>query len=201
MVLLSLGLYYSCSLAYDTKVPNLIVKQFRGDSVQLQDIAKDKVTFVSVWSVFCGPCLKEMPMLHRLFDKFKGKSHFAFVAIALNTSNELEHFVSGNDSVIFFSQLLKSSKLKQYNLPTVIALKRESKVIKFGDGSMGVGNSQQEMATWKKMFGFEAIPFIIIYNRKGEVAYQTDYSIDTETMPEKYEKLLNQKTDSLLRDQ
>jgi thiol-disulfide isomerase/thioredoxin len=77
------------STSIKTEVPNIAGKQLNGNTINLQELAKNKVTLLSVWATFCGPCLEELVMLHNLYDSNKSNSQFAFMTLALNTTDEL----------------------------------------------------------------------------------------------------------------
>ncbi|OUS27997.1 hypothetical protein A9Q98_08625 [Thalassotalea sp. 42_200_T64] len=67
-----------------------------GAQVNFNDY-KGKVILVNVWATWCGPCLRELPELDRLKDKFKDTD---FVLLPISIDDEGLELVSG-----FYQQL------------------------------------------------------------------------------------------------
>lgn len=42
---------------------------------------KGKVTFVELWGVWCPPCIKSMPHVQEIFDKYKSNKAFSMMAV------------------------------------------------------------------------------------------------------------------------
>ena len=57
-----------------------------GNLVSLTDF-QGKVVYLDLWASWCGPCLKEIPYLNRLSERFKDKK-VAFVSISIDTNPE-----------------------------------------------------------------------------------------------------------------
>jgi len=60
------------------------VKLLDDTTFKLQD-KKGKVILVNLWATWCGPCIKEMPHLVAMHEKYKDKQ---FEVIGLNTDGE-----------------------------------------------------------------------------------------------------------------
>jgi thiol-disulfide isomerase/thioredoxin len=50
-----------------------------------------KVYLIDFWGTWCGPCMGEMPYLHKAYERFKGKG-FTIVSIALDEVAYVERF-------------------------------------------------------------------------------------------------------------
>ena len=50
-----------------------------------------KVYLIDFWGTWCGPCIAEMPYLHKAYERFKGKG-FTIVSIALDEVANVERF-------------------------------------------------------------------------------------------------------------
>jgi len=53
-------------------IPNFLVKDLEGKTVQLKDF-QGQVVIISFWASWCGPCLEEFPSMIELVEKMKGQ--------------------------------------------------------------------------------------------------------------------------------
>ena len=51
-----------------------------GNTVKLSDY-KGKKVYINVWASWCGPCVREMPELEKVYQKLKDKEDIAFLSI------------------------------------------------------------------------------------------------------------------------
>lgn len=196
-----LFIFCSCSANLKTDVPDLVGNLLYRDSINLKALAKDKVTVVNVWATFCGPCLEELPMLHKLYDNNKSNSQFAFITLALNTNEELTQFISSADTSNPYRQAFILSKLKEFRLPTISALSKGF-IIKNQEDGLFQANlpPSKELEIWRQALGFGPIPFTLIYDKQGKISYKTSYKGDLETNLKRYQDSLQHKIDQLLDD-
>ena len=57
--------------------PNFTLTDYHGNQVSLSDF-RGKVVYLDFWATWCQPCLDQMPVLHRLYAKYKdqiGRAH------------------------------------------------------------------------------------------------------------------------------
>lgn len=62
-----------------TALPDFTLADLQGKQHRLSSL-KGKVVMVNFWATYCTPCIKEMPSMQRLADKFKGQP-FQILAI------------------------------------------------------------------------------------------------------------------------
>jgi thiol-disulfide isomerase/thioredoxin len=105
-----------------TDVPDIKGKLLNRDSVTLRSIAKDKLTVVNVWGIFCGPCMKELPFIQAVYEKYKNHKGFAFITVAMDNETELKRFLNATDTTDPYRKMFLYSKLKQFSLPTLAYL-------------------------------------------------------------------------------
>lgn len=55
-----------------------------GQNFRVED-KKGKVILINLWAIWCGPCIKEMPHLNEMQEKFKDKD---LVILGLNTGDD-----------------------------------------------------------------------------------------------------------------
>jgi thiol-disulfide isomerase/thioredoxin len=48
------------------------LKDMNGKDVRLADF-KGRPLVINFWATWCGPCIKEMPLLQKVYEKYKGK--------------------------------------------------------------------------------------------------------------------------------
>jgi peroxiredoxin len=68
------------------KAPNFTIKDINGNSINLSDY-KGKYLMIDFWATWCGPCMKEMPQLHKAYEKFSG-DNFEVLSLSFDKSPE-----------------------------------------------------------------------------------------------------------------
>ena len=71
------------SLSNGAAAPAFKLPDTKGKPVQLSDF-KGKVVYLDIWATWCGPCLKEIPYLERLKEKFRNKD-IEMITISIDT--------------------------------------------------------------------------------------------------------------------
>ena len=99
------------------------------------DSLKGKVIVLNFWSIYCGPCIKEMPELNELVEKMKGKD-VIFIAPAFYGSEEdlINNFLPKHP---FNYKIIHIKNDDDYNVnsfPTHIVIDKDSKIIDKFDG-------------------------------------------------------------------
>lgn len=168
-------------------VPDIQGKLLNGDSINLRAIAENKLTLVNVWGIFCGPCIKELRLLHNVYDKYKDRKDFEFITIAMDSEKEFQQFLNPADTSVYRKMFLHSG-LKRFYLPTVTCL--PNGYSKFYSGYAIVQDSTQCRSIQRKIQS-NVIPTILIYNKTGELVFKQIGSFENE-------KELTYKIDSLL---
>ncbi|PIQ21146.1 MAG: hypothetical protein COW65_10855 [Cytophagales bacterium CG18_big_fil_WC_8_21_14_2_50_42_9] len=74
-------------------MPDFNTKTLDGQTVALNDF-KGKYLVINWWSTGCGPCIKEMPVLNKMVEKYKSRKDVAFVAMAWDEKEKLKNFLS-----------------------------------------------------------------------------------------------------------
>ena len=100
----------------------------KGDRVNLNEF-KDKVIIVNYWATWCPPCIAEMPSLQGLYDDYKSKVVFLFVAN--DEKEKVEKFViDKNHSIPIYFQISQAPPQMQSNsLPTTYIINRSGEIV------------------------------------------------------------------------
>jgi thiol-disulfide isomerase/thioredoxin len=69
-----------------TNATDIILTDVEGKSMNLINL-KDKIVFIDVWATWCIPCIKELPYLDSLKERYKNNSDIAFLSLSID-SNE-----------------------------------------------------------------------------------------------------------------
>lgn len=78
--------------------PDFNLVNVNGDKVSLHDL-KGKYIYIDFWATWCGPCIKEIPSLKKLEEKYKG-GNISFVSISFDKESDTEkwrNYVIDND--------------------------------------------------------------------------------------------------------
>jgi thiol-disulfide isomerase/thioredoxin len=163
-----------CQGGSQSAVPDLVAKQYKGATVDLQKAAKGKITVVNIWSTFCGPCLQELPDLHKLYDTYKNNSRVAFISIALNNEEELDQFNNQPDSSNPYKQAFQASRLDSFYLPTLPILKGGNKVSTM-NGQWAIKPADTaELNGIMRRLNITGVPTIFVYNEDGSLAKKVE---------------------------
>jgi len=84
------------------KAPIFQGEQLGGGEFDLSQHVGEKPVVIFFWSFFCGPCMEEMPILHRVYEDL-GRDSVSFISINLDgvkLSKAIEKFME-NSNLIF----------------------------------------------------------------------------------------------------
>lgn len=161
-------------------IPNVTVFNLNGDKASLPKLAANKITFIDFWFIPCGPCFAEMGMLHILYDSYKADTSINFMTITFSDSSFVRDLVNNrnSDSNDVYSYFKTIGKLDTFRLPVYfidgyMTPMRSFKANKNGKGFAGKnwpGRGDTNLQP-DKLFGFEAYPTILIYDRSGKLVF------------------------------
>jgi cytochrome c biogenesis protein CcmG/thiol:disulfide interchange protein DsbE len=78
--------------------PDFQLKNLTGERVALQDLLGQGPVLISFWATWCKPCLKELPHIQELYDKYRDRGVLA-VAIsedAPRSISKVRSYIAGN---------------------------------------------------------------------------------------------------------
>ena len=98
------------------------------------DNYKGSYILINFWATWCAPCVKEIPSLNNLYNKFKDKKKFKMIAINICQSKEVvKKFLLDKSLPIEFTILLdEKMDLSDWNvqaIPTTFLVDKKGKII------------------------------------------------------------------------
>jgi cytochrome c biogenesis protein CcmG, thiol:disulfide interchange protein DsbE len=101
----------SLYLFLNKKLPEFNLKDLNGKTFCSAELL-GKPSLIIFWSIRCAPCILEMPQLDRLKTKYGDKVNF--VAIGINTFEEVQRFI--NQNPFSFYILSDGNQYRKYSL-------------------------------------------------------------------------------------
>lgn len=68
-----------------SRAPRYAAAKLSGDSLHIDDL-RGNVVLLNVWATWCPPCVKEMPSLQRLYDRYRQQG---LRVVAVNVDNAM----------------------------------------------------------------------------------------------------------------
>jgi peroxiredoxin len=116
-------------------LPNLA-----GENISLSDFLGKKVVLLVFGASWCPHCLKEIPELKEIYEKFKDRD-FVLLSIDIGESKKkVEAFVKENSlpyPVLLDEKSEAASSYKVYGIPTVFLIDRQGKIAFKGGAPQG----------------------------------------------------------------
>ncbi len=83
-------LIMSLSIQAQSAFPDVTVKTLEGQRVDIKTLAKEhKLTVVSFWATWCGPCLKELDAVKSLYPEWQSETDVQFIAVTIDNQRSL----------------------------------------------------------------------------------------------------------------
>jgi peroxiredoxin len=87
------------ALAQNEGVPNVSLKNLKGEAVNIRELASSgKITVVSFWATWCSPCKKELTNYAELYDVWQEKYGVQVLAISIDDARntaKVKAYVNG----------------------------------------------------------------------------------------------------------
>ena len=96
---LLLAILTTTAAAKTRPAPDFALRDLNGKKVELSEIIGDGPVLVSLWALWCRPCLEEMPHLDALHEEFKdaGLQVLAVSQDSPRSQNKVKSFVRSRD--------------------------------------------------------------------------------------------------------
>jgi thiol-disulfide isomerase/thioredoxin len=97
---------------------------------------KGNVVFLNFWATWCGPCLKEMPDIQRLYDDYGGK--ISFLLVTQEDTAKVKRFVEKRNYTlpIYFTKKGDiPEEMASKSLPTTYIIGKSGKIARAETGA------------------------------------------------------------------
>lgn len=153
-------------------------------------IAGKNVVVLNFWSIFCLPCLKELPVIASLDEEYKNDKNISINTIALNSENELKQFFSV-DTANTYGNIYKRLNLK-ISFPIIAFNKYNSNFIPNLNAVSPNDQNDRLLLPLYAKFNLSGIPTTIIFFKGKEYRRFIGFEGDDSQFREKIEKILIQ---------
>ena len=110
------------------KIEALNLKKLDGTSVNLRNISNNYL-IINFWATWCPPCIKEIPDLLEIQEKFEGKIKLVFISVDSSPEKVIPNFIKKNKfknfDVYTDQNFLTSKSLNIKIMPTTIVVNKE----------------------------------------------------------------------------
>lgn len=112
-------------------IKNVQFKGLNGENKTLKDY-KNKIVIINFWATWCSPCIKEIPDLIKLEEKFSNKIKVLFVSVDSSPQKTIPKFIKKKkfeNFDIFTDQDFKlSNQLNVKVMPTSLLVKNYKEI-------------------------------------------------------------------------
>ena len=110
------------------KIEALNLKKLDGTSVNLRNISNNYL-IINFWATWCPPCIKEIPDLLEIQEKFEEKVKLIFISVDSSPEKVIPNFIKKNKfknfDVYTDQKFLASKNLNIKIMPTTIIVNKE----------------------------------------------------------------------------
>ena len=81
-----------------SQLPNVVVKDLNGNSVNLSELKLDHPIIISFWATWCAPCKRELNAINEVYEEWQSETGVELIAISIDdqkTINSVPVYVNG----------------------------------------------------------------------------------------------------------
>jgi thiol-disulfide isomerase/thioredoxin len=72
-------------------VPSAKVKNIQGEGIDFNSVIEPgKITVISFWATWCGPCIKELQAIDQYYEEWQQKYNMKLVAVSIDDSRNVK---------------------------------------------------------------------------------------------------------------
>jgi thiol-disulfide isomerase/thioredoxin len=116
-------------------MPDVMIKSLDGQSVSTKKILENKLTLISFWATWCGPCKVELDALKSVYPSWQEKYGLQIVAITIDNPRQLSKVApmikAKGWPYLFFEDSIGNlkNKLNFQSIPQSYLVDRNGKVV------------------------------------------------------------------------
>ena len=111
------------------KVGSIELSTLEGKKINIFNREKKNIYLINFWATWCPPCIKEIPELLKLEQKYKKDIRVIFISVDLNPKKALPKFLEkkklGNIEPFLDNKLELAKKLKVKIMPTTLVIDKD----------------------------------------------------------------------------
>jgi thiol-disulfide isomerase/thioredoxin len=110
---------------------NLSFTKLDGSKVQLASL-KGKVVLINFWATWCPPCIREMPSLQNLYEKYRQNPNVEFLVVEVDNKPELaKRFIEdkGYTFPVYSPDDILPETLLGQAIPTTVVLDKAGEIV------------------------------------------------------------------------
>ena len=121
-----------------TVAPDFTAEAFGGGETKLSNY-RGKVVILDFWATWCGPCMKSMPHIEKVYQSIKGQDVVVLALCVLDDKKAYEEWVPANRSKFTFNfafdpagradKNIASTLYKVSGIPTTYIIDKDGKVV------------------------------------------------------------------------
>jgi thiol-disulfide isomerase/thioredoxin len=121
-----------------TAAPAFELASVDGSVISFDEVRGHQATLIDFWATWCAPCIREMPQLQAIYNKYRHKG-FAVVGIACDSDEEKVPDVVKERGVSYVNLIGNEEVTAAYKVqgyPTLFLLDAEGRIVERFDGAI-----------------------------------------------------------------
>jgi thiol-disulfide isomerase/thioredoxin len=121
-----------------TTAPAFELASVEGSATSLDEVRGAQVTLLDFWATWCAPCIREMPHLQAIYNKYRHKG-FSVVGIACDSDEEKVPEVVKERGVTYVNLIGDEEVTAAYKVqgyPTLFLLDADGRIVERFDGAV-----------------------------------------------------------------
>jgi peroxiredoxin len=89
-IVLSVVFFSFSAKTFEEQLPSIELKDIDGNTVNIQDFGNNgKITIISFWATWCGPCIKELDNMNELYEDWVEDYGLELIAVSVDDARNI----------------------------------------------------------------------------------------------------------------